>query len=65
MDFAGQMRLDVQRTSETRCRSTQVIGPVLTARVPPRNKRIEYDAALLPELDRAKQYAASDIVTAR
>ena len=29
-----------------------------------RDKRIEYDAALLPQLDPAKQYAASDIVTA-
>jgi transketolase len=63
VEFAGQMRLDVQRTGET-LSLTQVIGPVLTSRVSPRNKRIEYDAALLPVLDRAKQYAASDVVTA-
>jgi transketolase len=63
VEFAGQMRLDVQRTGET-LSLTQAIGPVLTSRVSPRNKRIEYDAALLPVLDRAKQYAASDIVTA-
>ncbi len=63
VDFAGQMRLDVQRTGDT-LSLTQIIGPVLTSRVSPRNKRIEYDAALLPVLDRAKQYAASDIVTA-
>ena len=62
VDFAGQMRLDVQRTGDT-LSLTQIIGPVLTSRVSPRNKRIEYDAALLPVLDRAKQYAASDIVT--
>jgi transketolase len=63
VEFAGQMRLDVQRTGDT-LSLTQVIGPVLTSRVSPRNKRIEYDAALLPVLDRSKQYAASDIVTA-
>ena len=62
VEFAGQMRLDVQRTGDT-LSLTPVIGPVLTSRVSPRNKRIEYDAALLPVLDRAKQYAASDIVT--
>ena len=41
----------------------QVVGPVVTTRVPPRDKRIQYDAALLPKLDRTKEYAASDIVT--
>ncbi|MGI4758402.1 MAG: transketolase C-terminal domain-containing protein [Janthinobacterium lividum] len=43
---------------------SQVIGPVLTKRVPPRDKTVNYDAAKLPVLDRAKQYAASDMVTA-
>lgn len=42
----------------------QTIGPVLTRRAPPRDKAIHYDAAKLPVLDRAKQYAASDMVTA-
>ena len=42
----------------------QVIGPVLTQRVPPRDKAINYDRAKLPKIDRAKAYAASDIVTA-
>jgi transketolase len=64
MEFAGQMRLDVQRASDDTLSVTQVIGPVATSRVPPRDKRIEYDPALLPVLDRSKQYAASDIVTA-
>ncbi len=64
VDFAGQMRLDVQRASDDTLSLTQAIGPVVTSRVPPRNKRIEYDPALLPVLDRSKQYAASDIVTA-
>ena len=43
---------------------TPRMGPVLTKRVPRRDKKIRYDAALLPRIDRAKEYAASDIVTA-
>jgi len=42
---------------------TPVVGPVLTRRAPPRNKRIHYDAALLPRIDKSKEYSASDIVT--
>ena len=42
----------------------QVIGPVVLRRVPPRKKRIAYDGALLPKIDKSKEYAASDIVTA-
>jgi transketolase len=37
---------------------------VLTRRAAPRDKKISYDAALLPSLDKAKEYSASDIVTA-
>jgi transketolase len=64
IEYAGQMRLDVQRTPADTLSVSQVIGPVLTTRARPRNKQIEYDAALLPALDRAKEYAASDVVTA-
>jgi transketolase len=39
-------------------------GPVLTRRVPPRDKKIRYDAAALPKLDMAKSYSAAEIVTA-
>jgi len=63
IDFAGQMRLDAQRTASGSLSLSQVIGPVITSRVPPRNKRIQYDATLLPRLDRAKEYAASDVIT--
>jgi transketolase len=38
-------------------------GPVLLERVPKRSKAIAYDSTLLPKIDRAKEYAASDIVT--
>jgi transketolase len=43
---------------------SSIPGPVLTKRVPPRNKQINYDAQLLPCIDASKEYAASDIVTA-
>jgi transketolase len=43
---------------------TQTMGPLVLKRVPPRNKNIRYDASLLPRIDKAKEYAASDIVTA-
>ncbi|MGC2401632.1 MAG: transketolase C-terminal domain-containing protein, partial [Acidobacteriaceae bacterium] len=59
LDAARRMHLQV--ASRT---ITTVVGPVLTRRVPPRNKRIAYDASLLPRIDPKKEYAASDIVTA-
>jgi transketolase C-terminal domain/subunit len=43
---------------------SQVVGPVLTRRAPPREKKIRYDAAALPKIDPAKSYSAADIVTA-
>ncbi len=64
VEFAGQMRLDVTPTAADAFSLAQVIGPVVTTRARPRNKRIGYDAAQLPSIDRSKQYAASDIVTA-
>jgi len=62
-DLAGNMRLELRQTAGGSLSLGQVIGPVATTRVPPRDKRIQYDAAQLPKLDRAKEYAASDIVT--
>jgi transketolase len=44
-------------------RAAAVVGPVMTERAAPRPKQIRYDAALLPSIDRNKEYAASDIVT--
>ncbi len=41
----------------------QTLGPVVTRRVPVRDKRIRYDAAGLPRIDAAKEYSAADIVT--
>jgi transketolase len=62
-DIARDMRLDQQRSASGSLVLSQVIGPVVTSRVPPRDKRIRYDAAALPRLDPAKEYAATDVVT--
>jgi transketolase len=56
--IASPMHLDVENGCE------QLIGPVITTRVPPRDKRIRYDASLLPVLDPKKEYSAADVVTA-
>ena len=42
----------------------QAMGPVVLKRVPPRQKKVRYDASMLPRIDRSKEYAASEIVTA-
>jgi transketolase len=42
---------------------SQIVGPVATRRVPPRDKRIRYSPELLPKIDPKKEYAAADIVT--
>lgn len=64
LEFAGNMRLNTERSGSDAPSLTQVVGPVATARARARNKRIDYDASQLPLLDRSKQYAASDVVTA-
>jgi transketolase len=57
-EIAHRMHLVIHHTVAS------VIGPVLTKPVPPRDKRVHYEASLLPQLDPKKEYAASDIVTA-
>jgi transketolase len=64
LEIATQMHLDVGRRASDRMLLPSVVGPVLTKRAPKRDKRIEYDPALLPRLERNREYAASDIVTA-
>ena len=54
-DAARHGAVDAARTGP-RCRwrrssLSQIVGPVVTRRAPPRDKRIAYDAALLPKLD--------------
>ena len=53
---ARDMHLDLSDWS-------QVVGPVVTSRVPPRDKQVRYNPDLLPKIDPKKQYSAADIVT--
>lgn len=62
VDAAREMHLEVGFDGEPTVRS--VPGPVLTSRVPRRDKRILYNPASLPKIDRAKPYTAAEIVTA-
>jgi transketolase len=62
LDAAKQMHLRTGRDSLGDL--TSEVGPVLTRRAPARNKRIRYDASLLPRIDKSKECSASDIVTA-
>ncbi|PWU07538.1 MAG: transketolase [Terriglobia bacterium] len=63
-ESAQEALREIARDMHLDSSSRQMIGPVLTSRVPPRDKRIRYDAALLPRIEKTKEYAASDIVTA-
>jgi transketolase len=63
-DSATHMHLDVSSGPDGDLSLTSVMGPVLTVRAPTRRKRVQYDSTQLPQLDRSRQYAASDIVTA-
>jgi transketolase len=64
LDAARQMHLEVDESTARRHVIRAVVGPVLTKRVPPRDKTIGYDPALLPKLDAKKSNAAAEIVTA-
>jgi transketolase len=61
---ASAMHLDVADRSGAGLSLDAVVGPVVTTRAPKRQKRVRYDPMLLPRLDPAKEYAASDVVTA-
>ena len=61
---ASRMHLQAGRDAAATLSLESEMGPVLTRRAAKRNKRIQYDAAQLPRLDRSRQYAASDVVTA-
>ena len=38
-------------------------GPVVTRRVPARDKKVRYDASLLPRLEKGKEYSSAEVVT--
>ncbi len=62
--IADEMRLAIRQEALEAHSVEAKPAIVLTQPVPPRDKRVHYDASLLPQLDPNKQYAASDIVTA-
>lgn len=62
-DVARRMCLDIDRHPSGDLSLAPAVQPVVTRRVPPRQKRVTYDAGLLPRLDPKKEYAASDVVT--
>ena len=63
MDAARRMHLEITgKGDEVTARSK--IGPVLTLRVPERDKRIRYNPESLLKIDPAKAYSAADVVTA-
>ena len=61
---ATTMHLEVSERADGGLTLGPIVGPVITNRAPRRSKRVRYDPALLPRLDPAKEYAASDVVTA-
>ncbi len=63
-EAARAMNLDVVRGSDGELTLPAAAVAVQTRRVPPRDKRIRYEPAQLPKIDRAKQYSAAEIVTA-
>jgi transketolase len=63
LELAASMHLDTTSRGGS-LTLPAVVGPVVTRRAPARDKRVAYDASLLPRLDPAKAYAASDVVTA-
>jgi transketolase len=63
LEAARSMHLEID-TDDGEIAVQSTPGPVMTRRVPPRDKRIQYDPALLPKIDPAKPYSASTIVTA-
>jgi transketolase len=63
IDAARQMHLDVEDGLSDQSTFGSIVGPILTKRVPLRDKRIDYEANRLPKLDAKKSYSTAEIVT--
>jgi len=61
--MARAMNLKIETRSKTRKGIHPVSVPPKTRKAPVRDKRIRYDAALLPKLDKTKEYSASGVIT--
>jgi transketolase len=64
VDAAGAMCLEVVQAPNGELTLPVSFADIRTGRAAARSKRIQYDAGLLPRLDRNKPYSAGDIVTA-
>jgi transketolase len=64
LEIARRMHLDVEAGAHGQRSLPPARQPVLTRRAPRRGKQVPFNPAHLPRLDRAKEYAASDVVTA-
>jgi transketolase len=64
LEAARGMHLEVRRSTTGALTFSTVVGPTITRRATPREKRVQYNPADLPLLDPTRQYSAADIVTA-
>ena len=64
VDAARAMRLDMARDADGEWLLPAASPAALTRRVPPRDKRIEFEPAQLPAIDPTRQYSAAEVVTA-
>ena len=62
--IAKEMNLDfIFKDNKTTTDIKPLVAPVKTKRGPKLNKKIEYDASQLPQLDRTKEYSACSVIT--
>ena len=64
LDAARGMHLEVRRSAGGGLSFQAVVGPTVTRRAAPRDKKVEYNTADLPVIDPKRQYSAADVVTA-
>ncbi len=62
-NMARAMNLKIDLRSKTKKGLPPIAVPPKTRRAPERDKRIRFDAALLPKLDKTKEYSASGVIT--
>jgi transketolase len=63
MTMARVMNLEIVPGEKGRKGIKPLTIPVQTKRAMPRDKKIEYDAKLLPQLGKSKEYSASSVIT--
>jgi transketolase len=61
---AERMRIRIEQNASGISNASSIVGPARTKRAPKGDKQIRYDKAALPRIDKAKTYAANEIITA-